>query len=211
MGSSPTRGSSFFLGKVTALGVLCCFYLVCLFICLTLLAPCFLLPSFSSLIKTCTSVHVHVHVHTYYMFLMRDEKEERRKQARSNKQTRQSNTAHPIHVHVCYKVSHIGGCGVQVSVLPLSGYRCSSAVSSQVAAVLHRVLQPIRKTVSSEGLIVTQTQPPHSCVLSTSSHGCFSEAAYCGNALENAVHHITQMRLVVGRLGGHKNRPARLC
>ena len=52
------------------------------------------------------------------MFLMRDEKEERKKQARSNKQTRQSNTAHqrqsfflrknelpwvglePMHVHV---------------------------------------------------------------------------------------------------------------
>ena len=30
-----------------------------------------------------------------YTFLMRDEKEGRRKQARSNKQTRQSNTAHP--------------------------------------------------------------------------------------------------------------------
>ena len=30
-----------------------------------------------------------------YMFLMRDEKEERKKQARSNKQTRQSNTDHP--------------------------------------------------------------------------------------------------------------------
>ena len=29
------------------------------------------------------------------LFLMRDEKEERKKQARSNKQTRQSNTAHP--------------------------------------------------------------------------------------------------------------------
>ena len=29
-----------------------------------------------------------------YMFLMRDEKEERKKQARSNKQTRQSNTAY---------------------------------------------------------------------------------------------------------------------
>ena len=28
---------------------------------------------------------------------MRDEKEERKKQARSNKQTRQSNTAHPTH------------------------------------------------------------------------------------------------------------------
>ena len=35
------RGSSFFLGKVTALGVLCCF---ALFVCLTLLAS-FFLPS----------------------------------------------------------------------------------------------------------------------------------------------------------------------
>ena len=35
------HGSSFFLGKVTALGVLCCF---ALFICLTLLAS-FFLPS----------------------------------------------------------------------------------------------------------------------------------------------------------------------
>ena len=41
VGSSPTRGSSFFLGKVTALGVLCCF---ALFVCLTLLAS-FFLPS----------------------------------------------------------------------------------------------------------------------------------------------------------------------
>ena len=31
-----------------------------------------------------------------YMFLMRDEKEDRKKQAKSNKQTRQSNTAHPL-------------------------------------------------------------------------------------------------------------------
>ena len=41
MGSSPTRGSSFFLGKVTVLGVLCYF---ALFVCLTLLAS-FFLPS----------------------------------------------------------------------------------------------------------------------------------------------------------------------
>ena len=41
MGSSPTRGSSFFLGKVTALGVLCYF---AVFVCLTLLAS-FFLPS----------------------------------------------------------------------------------------------------------------------------------------------------------------------
>ena len=38
-----------------------------------------------SLLYTCTGVHV----------LTRDEKEERKKQARSNKQTRQSNTARP--------------------------------------------------------------------------------------------------------------------
>ena len=31
---------------------------------------------------------------------MRDEKEERKKQARSNKQTRQSNTAHPRHMYM---------------------------------------------------------------------------------------------------------------
>ena len=48
VGSSPTRGTSFFLGKVTALGVLCCF---ALFVCLTLLAS-FFLPSHLSL-KTC--------------------------------------------------------------------------------------------------------------------------------------------------------------
>ena len=28
VGSSPTRGSSFFLGKVTSMGVLCCFALL---------------------------------------------------------------------------------------------------------------------------------------------------------------------------------------
>ena len=54
---SPTQGTSFLLGKVTTLGVLCCF---ALFVCLTLLASFFLsfflsfffLPSLSSLIKT---------------------------------------------------------------------------------------------------------------------------------------------------------------
>ena len=47
-------------------------------------------------------IHVHVHekeeersVHVHVHCIMRDEKEERKKQARSNKQTRQSNTAHP--------------------------------------------------------------------------------------------------------------------
>ena len=53
-----------FLGKVTALGVLCCF---ALFVCLTLLAS-FFLPSHLS----------------FKNMLMRDEKEGRKKQARSN-------------------------------------------------------------------------------------------------------------------------------
>ena len=60
---SPTRGSSFFLGKVTALGVLCCF---ALFVCLTLLAS-FFLPSHLSL-KTCTckcSWHKMYSTHTF--------------------------------------------------------------------------------------------------------------------------------------------------
>ena len=52
---SPTRGSSFFLGKVTALGVLCCF---ALFVCLTLLAS-FFLPSHLSF----KNMYIHVHVH----------------------------------------------------------------------------------------------------------------------------------------------------
>ena len=38
---------------------------------------------------------------------MRDEKEERKKQARSNKQTRQSNTAHPRQSHVHVLLSHV--------------------------------------------------------------------------------------------------------
>ena len=90
---------------------------------------------------TCTYACIHVHMHTCrYMFLMRDEKEGRKKQARSNNQTRQSNTAHPrqslfqrkmscigwdsntrhsihvdtcIHVqmHICiYKCTHVGTC-----------------------------------------------------------------------------------------------------
>ena len=70
---SWVRGSSFFLGKVTALDVLCCF---ALFVCLTLLAS-FFLPSH---LKTCTCFF---------------------KQARSNKQTRQSNTAHPRQSCTC--------------------------------------------------------------------------------------------------------------
>ena len=40
------------------------------------------------------------------MFLMRDEKEGRKKQARSNKQTRQSNTAHP-HIYINYTCIYI--------------------------------------------------------------------------------------------------------
>ena len=40
VGPSPTRGSSFFLGKVTTLGVLCCF---ASFVCLTLLLSLYIL------------------------------------------------------------------------------------------------------------------------------------------------------------------------
>ena len=74
MGSSPTRGSSFHLGKVTALGmavfgVLCCF---ALFVCLTLPAS-FFLPSHLSLKHVhCTRTDVdlqHVDVHAQYAVL----------------------------------------------------------------------------------------------------------------------------------------------
>ena len=66
MGSSPTRGGSFFLGKVTALGVLFCF---ALFVCLTLLAS-FFLPShlsFKNMYNGMLVIHVlsHVHVHVH--------------------------------------------------------------------------------------------------------------------------------------------------
>ena len=58
-------------------------------------------PSADVIISDTSEQHiVYVYRCTYiyiiiYMFLMRDEKEERKKQARSNKHTRQSNTAHP--------------------------------------------------------------------------------------------------------------------
>ena len=55
MGSSPTRGSSFLLGKVTALGVLCCFALL-------FVSPCLLLPFFLLI-----SVH-YIHVQCMYMY-----------------------------------------------------------------------------------------------------------------------------------------------
>ena len=43
------------------------------------------------------------------MFLMRDEKEERKKQARSNKQTKQSNTAQPRQSLFLRKTNCLGG------------------------------------------------------------------------------------------------------
>ena len=61
VGSSPTRGSSFFLGKVTALGVLCCF---ALFVCLTLLAS-FFLPSHLSFKNMYMYMHRPVHTCTH--------------------------------------------------------------------------------------------------------------------------------------------------
>ena len=48
-------GSSFFLGKVTALGVLCCF---ALFVCLTLLASFFLPSHLSFKNMLCTQEHL---------------------------------------------------------------------------------------------------------------------------------------------------------
>ena len=63
---------------------------------------------------------------------MRDEKEERKKQAKSNKQTRQSNTAHPRQSLFLEKMSCLGwdsnpchrvnGCFVTVKILTLEMY-----------------------------------------------------------------------------------------
>ena len=83
MGSSPTRGSSFFLGKVTALGVLCCF---ALFVCLILLASFFLPSHVSVMLKNIAQYSdsadsavgireggqerptcIHEHVHMYHL------------------------------------------------------------------------------------------------------------------------------------------------
>ena len=56
----PPEAPLFFLGRVTALGVLCCFALfVCLFVCLTLLAS-FFLPSHLSLKHVSIRVHVYI-------------------------------------------------------------------------------------------------------------------------------------------------------
>ena len=52
--------------------------------------------------------HVQHARESLYMFLMRDEKEERKKQARSNKQTRQSNTAHTRQSLFLEKMSCLG-------------------------------------------------------------------------------------------------------
>ena len=67
-----------FLRKSDYLG---CAVLLCLVVCLTLLA-CFFLPSFSSLIKTCIHVHhniLYMYMYMYMYMLMRDE-EGRKKQ-----------------------------------------------------------------------------------------------------------------------------------
>ena len=84
-GSSPTRGSSFFLGKVTALGVLCCCF--ALFVCLTLLAS-FFLPSHLSFKNM-----YNVHVCTCTCFNERcRRKEERSKQGQTNNKANQHST-----------------------------------------------------------------------------------------------------------------------
>ena len=50
VGSNPTRGSSFFFGKLTGLGVLCCFALL-------FVGPCLLLPSF---LLHLSNMYIHV-------------------------------------------------------------------------------------------------------------------------------------------------------
>ena len=54
------------------------------------------------------ATHVHVYTCTCIHVLMRDEKGGRNKQARSNKQTRQSNTAHPRQSLFLRKMSCLG-------------------------------------------------------------------------------------------------------
>ena len=66
LGSSPTRGSSLFVTKSDCLG---CAVLLCLVICLTLLASFFLLISLKLYIHKCTLVHIHVHVHASHLSL----------------------------------------------------------------------------------------------------------------------------------------------
>ena len=87
---------------------------------------------------------------------MRDEKEERKKQARSNKQTRQSNTAHPrqslflekmsciymyihVHVHACQRDSR----------------RLSKAGLVRVGVVAIGLLSRAREAQCSATLILT--------------------------------------------------------
>ena len=61
-----------------------------------------------ALSSTCKrgDIHVQSGVPCYIHVLM---KEERKKQARSNKQTRQSNTAHPTCMFVCLGYEWLGG------------------------------------------------------------------------------------------------------
>ena len=57
----PPEAAHFFLGKVTALGVLCCF---ALFVCLTLLAS-FFLPSHLSFKNMYMYVHCIIYMYMY--------------------------------------------------------------------------------------------------------------------------------------------------
>ena len=60
------------------------------------------------------------------MFLkMRDEKEERKKQARSNKQTRQSNTAHPCTLELNYSYTVLMLLIIIIAILGSIGYSLS--------------------------------------------------------------------------------------
>ena len=64
------------------------------------------------------SIHSFAVVRAVFRYMFLDEKEERKKQARSNKQTKQSNTAHPRQSLFLEKMS----C-VHVLIQPPSGFR----------------------------------------------------------------------------------------
>ena len=68
---------------------------------------------------------------------MRDEKEERKKQARSNKQTRQSNTAHPcIYKYKYVLYLHSGGKVVICAAVSLICWPCGRAAVSLICWAL---------------------------------------------------------------------------
>ena len=80
---------------------------------------------------------------------MRDEKEERKKQARSNKQTRQSNTAHPRQSLFLEKMSCLGGTCI------LCIHSCTMHVLFQHFSSNHRIVgNPRPACVVCDGLFM---------------------------------------------------------